>query len=94
MAAGYDIYTLLDTLIDRAAWPSESERVAAHDSVQQYREVALFGNMAAIIACTHPNAGIRTVQSIGVPTSAYSGSDRVYNRNGQRYCPDCGRMLT
>lgn len=53
MDAGYDLYTLLDTMIDRLAWPSEAEKMAAHASVQKYRDVSLFGNMALIIQCLH-----------------------------------------
>lgn len=53
--AGYDLYTLLDTIIDRLSWPSETERIAAHDSVQAYRDVSLFGNMATLIQCSHDN---------------------------------------
>lgn len=56
--AGYSIYELLHTLIERSAWPTETEKHTAHASVERMEAVSLFGNMAKIIECKHDDVSI------------------------------------
>lgn len=64
--AAYTIYELLTTLIQRVGWPTEQEKVAALESVEHYRSVSLFGNMATLIECPHDRV-----------TSAYSRNGTI-----------------
>jgi hypothetical protein len=52
--AGYTIYDLLTHLVNQAAWKSEGERAVALASIEEYRQVNLFGQMATVIECDHP----------------------------------------
>jgi hypothetical protein len=53
MAAGYDMYELLETIIRQVAWRNMAEMQAALASVAAARDCNLFGNMALMISCQH-----------------------------------------
>jgi hypothetical protein len=56
--AGYSIYEVLRTLVERVGWPNEAERVVVLESIAEAERVSLFGNMATLIECQH----VRTEQ--------------------------------
>lgn len=56
--AAYSPYELLRTLIERVGWPTEAEKVVALESVREFESMAIFGNLAQQMRCTHPD--IRT----------------------------------
>lgn len=60
-AMGYDPYTLLRTLIERVAWPTEADKNAALESVNQYESIGMFGNLAKQMACKHPPERIQVM---------------------------------
>ena len=51
--AAYTPYDLLRTLIERAGWPREAEKIAAMESVAEWERMHLFGDLATITACAH-----------------------------------------
>lgn len=52
--AGYSLYDLLRTLIERVGWPSEAEKRVALASVDRAEQAQVFGNLATMMACDHP----------------------------------------
>jgi hypothetical protein len=46
----YDLYRLL---VNRVGWPTESEKMAALESIDQWEQVQLFGNLASLMECAH-----------------------------------------
>lgn len=52
--AAYSLYDLLRALIERSGWPTEDEKRAALASVDQAEANSIFGNLAANMACEHP----------------------------------------
>ena len=53
--AGYSLYDLLRTLIERVGWQDEQEKKVALQSVTEAEEMNIFGNLAAMMACPHDN---------------------------------------
>lgn len=53
MAAALSIYDLLNHIIDNIPWRDESQRVLAKESVEEFKKVNLFGQMAEIVTCSH-----------------------------------------
>jgi hypothetical protein len=51
--AGYNIYEILTTLVERVAWPNQTEKIVVLESIEEMQEVNLFGNMSLRIECRH-----------------------------------------
>lgn len=52
--AGYSLYDLFRVLIERVGWPSEAEKKVALASVDRAEKMQVFGNLASMMACEHP----------------------------------------
>jgi len=52
--AGYSLYDLLRTLVERVGWPTEVEKRVALTSIDRAESARLFGNIADQMACQHP----------------------------------------
>lgn len=86
--AAYTPYELLRALIRRVGWPDSSQEQAALSSVDQMEALAIFGNLAQMMACTHPaDAIVHYSRSYG-PQRRYGwvGSDAA------AVCTLCGRI--
>lgn len=66
--AGYSPYELLHEIIERVAWRSEGEKAIAHESVNEWQSVNLFGNYALLLSCQHEE-----VRNIGYPPVSICG---------------------
>lgn len=53
--AAYSIYDLLRTLCERVGWPTEDEKRVALQSINDAERMRIFGNLAADMACVHPD---------------------------------------
>lgn len=53
--AAYSLYELLRLLIDRVGWPTEEEKNAARGSVDQAERMGIFGDLALMMTCDHPD---------------------------------------
>lgn len=54
----YTPYDLIRHLIEQVGWPVESEKQLAREAVAQWERMQIFGNLAQMIACTHPQEAI------------------------------------
>ena len=53
--AAYNPYQLLRVLIERVGWPNTNEKGLALDSVAEMERMNLFGELAHIMQCEHPD---------------------------------------
>lgn len=53
MSTAYTPYDLLRTLIERAGWPDETEKLLALAAVREWEGMQIFGNLASMYACQH-----------------------------------------
>lgn len=53
MNAAYSLYDLFRTLVERVGWPTEGEKKAALDSINQAESMGILGNLATLMACPH-----------------------------------------
>lgn len=51
--SAYTLYDLLRALIERVGWPTEAEKRAAVDSVNEAEAMGVLGTMAKQLACPH-----------------------------------------
>lgn len=80
--SAYSPYDLLRTLIERVGWPVEEEKRVALASVNQWEQMQIFGNLATMMACTHPQEAIARGRCLdcGRQITASSGNDIGYYR--------------
>lgn len=52
--AAYSLYELLRTLVERVGWPDETQKRVALASVDRAESMQVFGNLASMMACDHP----------------------------------------
>lgn len=91
--AAYSLYDLLRTLVERVGWPSESEKNAALGSVDRAEQAQVFGNLASLMACEHPEearAASGKCADCGrqVENTSWMGNGRT---DHPRYQPRSGR---
>ncbi len=76
LVAGYTLYEVLRTLVERVGWPTEEEKRVVIESIAEAERVNLFGNMATIIECTH--------EDVPESTGKCTGCGRQINTNRWR----------
>jgi hypothetical protein len=90
--AGYSLYDLLRTLVERVGWPTEDEKRVALASIDAAERMQVLGNLASMMACEHPEEAMSKSGKCADCGRQVEVEQSPWGREAPRYVRDWGRL--